>query len=86
MKKEGKSKFRLLQSRKQKTDEKGINSFSELEYRALRVSLKTDDQAQNAYYEKLRRSIYNSAGYTIEEESHCVENESNSKPKRIFIR
>lgn len=74
MKKEGKRKFRLLRSRKQKTDEKGINSFSELEYRALRVSLKTDDQAQNAYYEKLRRSIYSSAGYTIEEGSHCVEN------------
>lgn len=74
MKKEGKKKFRLLQSRKQKTDEKGINSFSELEYCALRVSLKADDQAQNAYYEKLRRSIYNRAGYTIEEESHCVEN------------
>lgn len=74
MKKKGKRKFRLLRSRRQKADEKGINSFSELEYRALRVSLKADDQAQNAYYEKLRRSIYNRAGYTIEEESHCVEN------------
>lgn len=72
--KEGKREFCLLQSRKQKTDEKGINSFSELEYRTLRVSLKVDDQAQNVYYEKLRRSIYNRAGYTIEEESHCVEN------------
>lgn len=72
--KEGKREFCLLQGRKQKTDEKGINSFSELEYRALRVSLKVDDQAQNVYYETLRHSIYNRAGYTIEEESHCVEN------------